>query len=269
MVNALQGLGKIAGGIFGGLLDSISGLASGIGSVLGGLTAMGEAGKQKGLKGTIGKVAGAAGVVGGVVGVASTVIGLIGGLFHRDKDPGRLRTNKEEFTKAMGGDQAALDHLYALSGRVAPNTGWATDRAREDAYEAYLTALQNNPALHPSGTNTANLRSSAPSVGLAGLGTAVPATVAPVYSQAMSGLDGASGMLQSLMLSRGLPPLPVSTGSQAGSVSSTYSPVWNIAIDLHGIADRDVPQAVVDQIRIQLGRDLQRASAMQGNVALP
>lgn len=278
MVNSLQGLGKIAGGIFGGIVDSLSGIASGMSAVTGGLSAIGKAGG--GVAGAIGKAAGAIGVVGGAIGVASTVIDLIGGLFKRDKDPNRLKTNKEEFQKAMAGDQDALNHLYQLSGRVQANVGWATDAAREDAYEAYLTALQNTPSLHPSGSNTRNLRNGSPSASpmMAAAAGVRPAFASggPVRRTGLATLHEGESVFSSTATLRlggqerlaALNALLTAGQNPAGRGGGDF--IVNIGgIALNGVADRDVPRRVVESIKQSIGQDYQKHAALQGNAALP
>lgn len=93
--------------------------------------------------------------------VVGGIISGIGGLFSDSKDPGRLASNANAFADASNGDPSALTYLKARSGRfgtiaitppwrgdpVSPLGGWATSKAKDDAYSRYqqLTNLSSSP----------------------------------------------------------------------------------------------------------------------------
>jgi hypothetical protein len=62
--------------------------------------------------------------------------------FAKSKDPGRLRSNAEWFEAAKNGDFAALDQLYTMSGHKTSGQGWATAKAKNDAWSKYQQAKQ-------------------------------------------------------------------------------------------------------------------------------
>jgi hypothetical protein len=169
MVNALKGLGDQVGGVFGGIVNAFGSVANGVSGIASAIKLVNT--EATGLSGVLNKIAGFAGGIGGIIGIGSQVVGWIGGLFHRDKDPGRFATNQLRYKQALEGDQQSLDDLYSSAGRKTLD-GWATLDAREDAWGLYQAALAANPTLHASGTNTVNLRGyelggSVPMTGLA------------------------------------------------------------------------------------------------------
>ena len=279
MVNAFQGLGKVTGGIFGGIFNSLSGLTQGVAGLSGAIKSIQGAGG--GIAGTIGKLAGGIGVVGSAISIGSTIIGAIGGLFHRDKDPGRLAGNREAFLRAVQHtDQSAMDFLFSKSPKSVGGGGeWATRAAQEDAWEAYQKALQLNVSLQPA---TADLgtphRTVAPSLnmqstgttGLAGfaLGGAVTRT-GPAFlhagetvfsrlaTQRLGGQEQLAAMNAALQ-----------NGSRGLHGGGDFN-VGGISVILNGVHDRDVPRRVVEEISMRLGQQYQRHAALQGNVALP
>jgi hypothetical protein len=79
-----------------------------------------------------------------VANLVQTGIGLIGDVvhaIHRNKDPGRLRTNEQMFERAMNGDTEALEFLRAHS-VVSHNgsVGWGSQEAATDAHAKYMEA---------------------------------------------------------------------------------------------------------------------------------
>jgi hypothetical protein len=311
MANSLNALGNRIGGVFGKLINGAGGIASGLAATVSGLQAAKTAGE--GLGGTLTKIAGIAGGVAGAVGAIGSALGIVGsigeslGIFHRNKNPGRLRTNEEKYQAALSGSQAALDFLYKMSGRLNSTDGWATDEARDDAWEKYQDALASNPSLRPSGTNSANLRhdtantlapGAAPTTDTAMPGGTILTTSAPappgapyepwrgisvrgfaaggaVHRTGLSLLHAGETVLSPLATARlgGQSAIAalndaLTRGLGAGIRGGDTSNAWSVNVTLYGVADRDVPRRVVEAIKDQLGQSYQSHSALQGNVRL-
>lgn len=63
------------------------------------------------------------------------------GLIKGSKDPGRLQSNAEAYSRALAGDRSALDFLLQKSPKSrGGGGGWATSRAMEDAWAKYQSA---------------------------------------------------------------------------------------------------------------------------------
>lgn len=91
-----------------------------------------------------------------VAGAISAIGGLFGG---NSKDPGRLATNAAAYGDAQAGDASAVTFLKARSGRygtipisppwhgdpASPLGGWATSKAKDDAFAKYNAVSQSVP----------------------------------------------------------------------------------------------------------------------------
>lgn len=98
------------------------------------------------------------------LGIALPAIGgaisAIGSLFGgNDKDAGRLNTNAQHYAEAVAGNESALNFLKGMSGRfgtikdnnlcVNGCSGWATSKAKDDAFSKYnqaVSVLAQKPA---------------------------------------------------------------------------------------------------------------------------
>lgn len=117
--------------------------------------------------------------IGGAIGVISG----LGGLFGGNKDPGRMKTADDLYTRALAGDVAAEVQLRCLSGiKNDPRTvtygfvtnpadcGWATETAR--AYgRTKLAQLEAARRLAPGGTVAPAPHPDSPAGQAAGLGS--------------------------------------------------------------------------------------------------
>lgn len=91
-----------------------------------------------------------------VAGAVQVISGLFGG---NSKDPGRLAANASAFSDAQAGDPSAVTYLKARSGRYgtipitppwhgdpdSPLGGWATSKAKDDAFTKYNAVAQSTP----------------------------------------------------------------------------------------------------------------------------
>ena len=282
MVTALGNLASMFKGTLGAILSGFSGVASGVGAIAAGLTQWKEAGKDSegGLLATFQKIAGAAGALGGIVGGVMSAISLgskiLGGLgiTHRDKDPGRMASNQSWYQAALGTDkssaQEALRSLYKMSGRQKAAEGWATDAARDDAFELYLLALKNNPALAPIGSNTENLRNATTSSSATTVAGSVGLTVP---SFAMGGLMPRTGLAQlhagELVLPPDLTRALLAGGARSSSVDDHRAFNATVNVNLYGPADADGARRVAQEVSVQLGRMYQTQASLQGSTLLP
>lgn len=98
-----------------------------------------------------------------------SAISTIGSLFSgNSKDPGRLQANANAYGDAVAGDPSAVTYLKARSGRFgtipispvwhgdpdSPLGGWATDKAKNDAYAKYQqVTIQPIAASSPSSSS--------------------------------------------------------------------------------------------------------------------
>ena len=81
--------------------------------------------------------------------IAGTAVSIATDIFNgNDKDPERLNRNATWYTQAVAGDAVALCLLKHMSRRFGAGTcggdsasGWATQKAADDAYSKYNAAL--------------------------------------------------------------------------------------------------------------------------------
>jgi hypothetical protein len=83
------------------------------------------------------------------IGLVGDLVGAIGGLFKTSKDPGRQQGNIAWEKAAMAGDDAALERLFAMSGRKSASEGWATDAAKNDAWIRYAAVINARTGVTP------------------------------------------------------------------------------------------------------------------------
>lgn len=92
----------------------------------------------------------------GIAPIVGTALSLTHNIFAPNKDDGRLKTNQEAYTQAVAGNTGAfeghaspLQFLLDMSGRGPSGGGWATSKAKDDAYAKYQAA---SAKLGPSGS---------------------------------------------------------------------------------------------------------------------
>jgi hypothetical protein len=300
---ALNNLANVAGGVFGQLLNGLSGVASGITAAAAGFKAFTDV-TAGGFTGLIQKVAGLAGGISGVIGLISAIPGVldaigdiagtIGGALgiNRDKDPGRLRTNYELWQQAQAGDQAALDRLYQLSGRSGVRgdgaggyVGWATSDAQDDAWRKYQLAGGTQPDRRTAATTTTTASapapttlSSTPTSWSSPLSTGGTTQASPWKTFQTGGLNLTEGPAWLHAPELVLPPdLTQRILALAGGGRVMGPPMQSNAdnrqlilgpIHVTGLPE-DVPLRVVDAIEARLGNGFQREAALRGNALLP
>jgi hypothetical protein len=138
VINAITGVASAFGGLGEAANRVLNGISKGIQDVAGLGTALASGN-------IVGVITSGAAVVG-------DVIDIVGGIFKSSKDPGRFRTNKEMYEKALKGDAEALEFLrvHSVVATKANNQqGWGSAAAAADAkakYEAALAATQGGAA---------------------------------------------------------------------------------------------------------------------------
>jgi hypothetical protein len=132
--------------------------------------------------------------------------GLIGGLFARDKDPGRLATNLEAYNAAINGNPPFQAQPSALEFLRIMSTSWATTKAKQDALAKYNQALQVIQSSGAYGSASAPGTTPKPTIlgGILGAGATAPQFGGPVIAGMSTGplLVAGAAALAIVMLSK-------------------------------------------------------------------
>ena len=292
MVNALQNLGNVTGGVFGKIVGGIGGIVSGLTTAVSGFKAF-QSVTEGGLSGLIQKVAGLAGGFGGVIAVASQLpgiikgaVGLLGdvldglGIINRNKDPGRFSSNNEAYLAAVNGGAFSkdgftnpLEFLLAKSPESKGGQGgWATTDAQNDAWRKLMGAIVQ---LNRRG--------------------AVPEQFRQFIDDALAYKFHAGGVIGREPRLHGggwLRPnerrfigevgeivLPVDISQRLAQIvaGGAATPLMSssshnednralaVTVNLSGVHDREIPRAVAQAVIEAAGREYQDQSALQGN----
>lgn len=276
-------------------LDKVGaiGAAMGAGSAIGGAISSITGGSSKGasIGGAVGGGIGTAigGPVGGIIG--SAIGGVIGGFFKGSKDPGRLKGNDEAYAAALGGDAGALEFLKAHSlAEVGGGGGWATNNAKRDATEKWISALRKG-AIHGDAEALAELRRLYKALETYGGDAKIEGTNTTYRQWAMAvrggipqgvpgfqmgGLVQATGIAQvhrgELVIPEYLTQQILALGGRGGTNSTSNA--WDnrqVVVNqvFHGVQDRDIPRLAVEGIKAAIARDFKVSTALEGNTRLP
>lgn len=281
--SSLDDLGQTIGGVLGSFVSGIGGVVSGITAAAAGFKAFKES-TLHGLAGLIEKAAGLAGGFAGIIGVAAqlpgilkSAVGIIGDILGGIGDVLGLGDSPRELANQESGElyriaiqpRPSVARTEALNKLLYRSTHLPDELNRRVAAQLYQDALAilagtqtPEPFAPPTGVPTAPPPTSP-----------VPGGI-PLFQH--GGWMPHTGLAMLHQNELVLPPrlaadLLSLAGNQGPSLrygDQTDSRVFNFAINVSGVADQEIPQAIVREVQAALARDYQNAAMLQGNASM-